>query len=154
LREIQSPTGLHYRTHESPEDLAVLTDQVARQSQVWIDTETADWNTRSPRLSLVQLRLEDGSIHVIDVLSPEMAAAYHSTFAPRVIAAARFPEGARFGRHQRQLRVDGVAGTRRRAVVRLVLGGRAKYHFDICSPLDTPQGLGRGYFVSGGPLAC
>src|SRR6266446_6567315 len=89
MRDIQSPTGLHYRIHESPEDLAVLTEQVAQQSEIWIDTETADWNTRSPRLSLVQLRLEDGSLHVLDVLSPEMAAAYHTTFAPRVIAAAR-----------------------------------------------------------------
>src|SRR5262249_35296332 len=25
--------------------------------EIWIDTETADWNTKSPRLSLVQLRL-------------------------------------------------------------------------------------------------
>src|SRR6185295_17133841 len=25
LRDIQSPTGLHYRIHETPEDLAVLT---------------------------------------------------------------------------------------------------------------------------------
>ncbi len=24
------------------------------------------------------------------------------------------------------------------------------YDIAICSPLDTPQGLGRGYFVSGG----
>src|SRR5438552_12673002 len=103
MREIQSPLGLHYRIHESPEDLAVLTEQVARQSQVWIDTETADWNARQPRLSLVQLRLEDGSLHVLDVLSPEMAAAYHSTFAPRVIAAARITKWAHYARFERRI---------------------------------------------------
>src|SRR4051812_23246060 len=75
LRDIQSPTGLHYRIHETPEDLVVLTPRVAQEPAIWIDTETADWNTKSPRLSLVH-----GA-------TPEMAAAYHSTFAPRVIAA-------------------------------------------------------------------
>ena len=91
LRYDVTPTGLHYRIHETPEDLAVLTPRVAQESEIWIDTETADWNTKSPRLSLVQLRLGDGSLHVLDVLSPEMAAAYHTTFAPRVIAAPRRP---------------------------------------------------------------
>src|SRR6185503_5551160 len=71
LRDIQSPTGLHYRIHETPEDLAVLTPRVAQEPEIWIDTETADWNTKSPRLSLVQLRLGDGSLAV---LSTEMAA--------------------------------------------------------------------------------
>ena len=103
MREIQSPTGLHYRIHESPEDLAVLTPQVAQESEIWIDTETADWNTRSPRLSLVQLRLGNGSIHVLDVLSPEMAAAYHSTFAPRVIAAPRITKWAHYARFERRI---------------------------------------------------
>jgi len=114
LREIQSPTGLHpaattadaclhYRIHETPEDLAVLTPRVAQESEIWIDTETADWNTKSPRLSLVQLRLGDGSIHVLDVLSPEMAAAYHSTFAPRVIAAPRITKWAHYARFERRI---------------------------------------------------
>src|SRR5436190_612316 len=57
LREIQSPTGLHYWIHETPEDLAVLTPRVAQESEIWIDTETADWNTTSPRLPLRSLRL-------------------------------------------------------------------------------------------------
>jgi ribonuclease D len=103
MREIQSPTGLHYRIHESPEDLAVLTPRVAQESEIWIDTETADWNTKSPRLSLVQLRLGDGSIHVLDVLSPEMAAAYHTTFAPRVIAAPRITKWAHYARFERRI---------------------------------------------------
>jgi len=103
LREIQSPTGLHYWIHETPEDLAVLTPRVAQESEIWIDTETADWNTKSPRLSVVQLRLGDGSIHVLDVLSPEMAAAYHTTFAPRVIAAPRITKWAHYARFERRI---------------------------------------------------
>src|SRR6266540_4310971 len=114
LRDIQSPTGLHpaattadawlhYRIHETPEDLAVLTPRVAQESEIWIDTETADWNTKSPRLSLVQLRLGDGSLHVLDVLSPEMAAAYHTTFAPRVIAAPRITKWAHYARFERRI---------------------------------------------------
>ena len=51
MRDIQSPTGLHYRIHETPEDLAVLTPRVAQEPEIWIDTETADWNAKSPRLS-------------------------------------------------------------------------------------------------------
>ena len=103
MRDIHSPTGLHYRIHETPEDLAVLTPRVAQESEIWIDTETADWNTKSPRLSLVQLRLGDGSLHVLDVLSPEMAAAYHSTFAPRVIAAPRITKWAHYARFERRI---------------------------------------------------
>ena len=103
LRDIQSPTGLRYRIHETPEDLAVITPRVAQEPEIWIDTETADWNTKSPRLSLVQLRLGDGSLHVLDVLSPEMAAAYHTTFAPRVIAAPRITKWAHYARFERRI---------------------------------------------------
>ena len=103
MRDIQSPTGVHYRIHETPEDLAVLTPRVAQESEIWIDTETADWNTKSPRLSLVQLRLGDGSLHVLDVLSPEMAAAYHTTFAPRVIASPRITKWAHYARFERRI---------------------------------------------------
>src|SRR6185503_11705957 len=87
----------------TPEDLAVLTPRVAQEPEIWIDTETADWNTKSPRLSLVQLRLGDGSLHVLDVLSPEMAAAYHTTFAPRVIAAPRITKWSHYARFERRI---------------------------------------------------
>ena len=125
LREIQSPTGLHYQIHETPEDLAVLTPRVAQESEIWIDTETADWNTKSPRLSLVQLRLGDGSLHVLDVLSREMAAAYHSTFAPRVIAAPRITKWAHYARFERRiLGADFVQGLR----CTFELARRVPYH--------------------------
>ena len=60
MRDIQSPTGLHpaattadawlhYRIHETPEDLAVLTPRVAQEPEIWIDTETAHWRDRRTR---------------------------------------------------------------------------------------------------------
>ena len=103
MREVNSPTGIHYRVHETPADLAALTDQVAGQQRIWLDTELADWNTPTPRLSLIQLRLEDGSLHVVDVLSPEMAAAYHETFAARVIAAPQIEKWAHYARFERRV---------------------------------------------------
>jgi hypothetical protein len=39
MREVNSPTGIRYRVHETPADLAVLTDQVAGQQRIWLDTE-------------------------------------------------------------------------------------------------------------------
>ena len=97
------PSDLHYCLHETPAALAALTDLVARQQRIWIDTELADWNTPNPRLSLIQMRLEDGSIHVVDVLSPEMAAAYRETFAPRVIAAPHIEKWAHYARFERRV---------------------------------------------------
>jgi len=82
LRDIQSPTGLHYRIHEMPEDLAVLTPRVAQEPEIWIDTESADWNTKSPRLSLVQLRLGDGSLHVLADRS-----IFYARFERRILGA-------------------------------------------------------------------
>ena len=106
-------TGIGYRLYETPAALAALTDVVARQNRIWIDTELADWNTPNPRLSLIQLRLEDGSLHVIDVLSPEMAAAYRETFAPRVIAAPHIEKWAHYARFERRvLGPDLVQGLR------------------------------------------
>jgi len=42
MREVNSRTGSHYLVHETPADLAALTDQVAGQQRVWLDTELAD----------------------------------------------------------------------------------------------------------------
>jgi hypothetical protein len=95
--------GIQYRLHDTPAALAALTDLVARQQRIWIDTELADWNTPHPRLSLIQVRLEDGSLHVVDVLSPEMAATYHETFAPRVIAAPHIEKWAHYARFERRV---------------------------------------------------
>jgi ribonuclease D len=95
--------GLDYRLHETPAELAALTAVVEQQRRIWLDTELADWNTRTPRLSLIQLRLEDGSRHVIDVLAPGMRAAYLEGFAPRVLAAPHIEKWAHYARFERRV---------------------------------------------------
>jgi hypothetical protein len=52
---------------------------------------------------LIQLRLEDDSIHVIDVLAPGMSAAYLETFAPRVLAAPHIEKWAHYARFERRV---------------------------------------------------
>jgi hypothetical protein len=103
VRELTLRDGPPYRVYETPADLAVLAEAAARAPQVWLDTELADWNTPNPRLSLVQLRLPDGSLHVLDVLSPEMAAAYRETFVPAVIAAPQVEKWAHYARFERRV---------------------------------------------------
>jgi ribonuclease D len=95
--------GLSYRLYVTPADLAGLTAVAERQRRIWLDTELADWNTRTPRLSLIQLRLEDGSLHVIDVLAPGMRAAYLESFAPRVLAAPHLEKWAHYARFERRV---------------------------------------------------
>jgi ribonuclease D len=95
--------GRPYRLYETPADLAALTAVVEGQQRIWVDTELAEWHTRTPRLSLIQLRLEDGSLHVIDVLAPGMRAAYLETFAPRVLAAPHIEKWAHYARFERRV---------------------------------------------------
>lgn len=95
--------GLEYRLHRTPADLVALTATAERQRRIWLDTELADWQTRTPRLSLLQLRLEDGSVHVVDVLAPGMYAAYRETFAPRVLAAPHIEKWAHYARFERRV---------------------------------------------------
>ena len=96
-------TGLAYRLHQTPADLIALTAVAERQARIWLDTELADWHTTSPRLSLIQLRLEDGSVHVVDVLAPGMYAAYREVFAPRVLAAPHIEKWAHYARFERRV---------------------------------------------------
>ena len=95
--------GLEYRLHQTPADFAALTAVAERQRRIWLDTELADWQTKAPRLSLLQLRLEDGTVHVVDVLAPGMYAAYRETFAPRVLAAPHIEKWAHYARFERRV---------------------------------------------------
>ena len=99
----QAADGLVYRLYQTPADLLALTAAAERQSRIWLDTELADWQTKSPRLSLIQLRLEDGSLHVVDVLAPGMYAAYKEAFAPRVLAAPHIEKWAHYARFERRV---------------------------------------------------
>lgn len=56
-----------------PDDIETAITRLSRASQLWIDTETADWWTKSPKLSLIQVS-DDGSdrrgdsVYILDVL--------------------------------------------------------------------------------------
>src|SRR5688500_15757591 len=55
-------------------------------AELWIDTETADWWTPHPRLSLLQVRTPEGRIHVVDVLAPSGREVLDAVFIPAVMA--------------------------------------------------------------------
>ncbi len=56
-----------------PDEIEAAIHRLSRASQLWIDTETADWRTKSPKLSLIQVS-DDGSdrsgdsVYILDVL--------------------------------------------------------------------------------------
>jgi hypothetical protein len=110
LRDIQSPTGLHYRIHETPEDLAVLTPRVARPIH---------------RASRSSSSASGTGASTSSTSLPEMAGAYHSTFAPRVIAAPRITKWAHYARFERRiLGADFVQGLQ----CTFELARRVRYH--------------------------
>jgi hypothetical protein len=69
-----------------PGELRRLAEQWSRCGELWIDTETADWQTPHPRLSLLQVRTPEGSIHVVDVLAPGIREVVDTVFIPAVMA--------------------------------------------------------------------
>ena len=80
LRDIQSPTGLHYRSHETPEDLAVLTPRVAQEPE---DFEISDSEPRlAADVGAVAECLRDG-----EEPSTGLPARFVLTFSPQQVAA-------------------------------------------------------------------
>lgn len=69
-----------------PDAFRGLSDRFARDSELWIDTEVADWQTSAPRLALLQVRTADGTLHIIDMLAPGMRDVLETRFIPRVMA--------------------------------------------------------------------
>ena len=63
-----------------------LVRQWSRCPELWIDTETAEWQTSHPRISLLQVRTPDGRLYVVDVLPPEMREVLEAAFIPAVMA--------------------------------------------------------------------
>lgn len=68
------------------DDFRRSTDEWSRCPELWIDTETADWQTPNPRLSLLQVRTPDGRITVVDVLAPGVREVLDTVFIPAVMA--------------------------------------------------------------------
>ena len=68
------------------EDFRRLVREWAWSPELWIDTETADWQTPHPRLSLLQVRTPEGRIHVVDILAPGTREVLDTAFIPDVMA--------------------------------------------------------------------
>ena len=67
-------------------DFRRLSGEWSRCDQLWIDTETADWWTANPRLSLLQVRTPEGRIHVVDILAAGVREVLETVFIPAVMA--------------------------------------------------------------------
>ena len=67
---IQRSAGqlVSYEQIVQPEKFRAAIAAWRQEPQLWIDTEVADWSTRSPRLSLLQVRTATGPNIVVDVL--------------------------------------------------------------------------------------
>ena len=69
-----------------PADFRRLATEWSRCPELWIDTETADWQTAHPRLSLLQVRTPEGGLFVVDMLTAGMRAVLEEVFVPAVMA--------------------------------------------------------------------
>jgi ribonuclease D len=72
------------------------------EPQLWLDTEVADWSTRTPRLSLLQVRNASGRIWVVDVLEAQMRQAVDEDFVPQVMANQLVEKWAHYARFERR----------------------------------------------------
>ena len=100
------------------EDLRRLAAEWSRCDELWIDTETADWWTPNPRLSLLQVRTPQGRIHVVDVLAPGVRAVLDAVFIPAVMANAAVRKWAHSAGFERRY-LGGAAAENLRCTVQL-----------------------------------
>src|SRR5688572_4246999 len=123
-----------------PGEFLRLATAWSRCPELWIDTETADWQTSHPRLSLLQVRTPDDGVFVVDILAPGMRAVLDTAFVPAVMANAairkwahsasyerRFLGGERVQNLQCTLRLAKSIPYHRLATRKLTLGALAAY---------------------------
>jgi ribonuclease D len=72
------------------------------EPQLWLDTEIADWSTKTPRLSLLQVRNASGRIWVVDVLEGQMRRIVDEDFVPQVMADHLVEKWAHYARFERR----------------------------------------------------
>jgi len=73
-----------------------------QESQLWIDTEVADWATANPRLSLLQVRTATGPNIVVDVLKGPMRQVLDDEFIPQIMGNAHVEKWAHYARYERR----------------------------------------------------
>ena len=79
-----------------------LAAQWARERELWIDTETAEWQTSHPRISLLQVRTPDGRLYVVDVLPPAMREVLEAAFIPAVMGEPSIRKWAHNASYERR----------------------------------------------------
>src|SRR5262245_17134959 len=72
------------------------------ERRLWLDTEVADWRTKTPRLSLLQVGDDTGRIWVVDVLKPQMRQVVEGDFVPHIMADRRVEKWAHYARFERK----------------------------------------------------
>jgi DNA segregation ATPase FtsK/SpoIIIE, S-DNA-T family len=75
-----------YEQIVEPEKFQAAIAAWRQETQLWIDTEVADWSTPNPRLSLLQVRTATGPNVVVDVLEGSMRQVLDEEFIPHVMA--------------------------------------------------------------------
>jgi ribonuclease D len=85
-----------------PGEFLQLATAWSRCPELWIDTETADWQTSHPRLSLLQVRTPDGGLFVVDILAAGMRAVLETAFVPAVMANSAIRKWAHSASYDRR----------------------------------------------------
>lgn len=85
-----------------PGEFLQLATTWSRCPELWIDTETADWQTSHPRLSLLQVRTPEGELFVVDILADGMRAVLDTAFVPAVMANAAIRKWAHSASYDRR----------------------------------------------------
>jgi S-DNA-T family DNA segregation ATPase FtsK/SpoIIIE len=93
---------LIYEQIVEPEKFRAAIAAWRQESQIWIDTEVADWSTPSPRLSLLQVRTAAGPNVVADVLEGPMRQMLHEEFIPHIMENEQVEKWAHYARYERR----------------------------------------------------
>jgi ribonuclease D len=91
-----------YELVVSPESFRAAVSAWRGEAQLWIDTEIADWATKSPRISLLQVRDKKGRNWVVDVLDPAMLQILQGYFIPQVMENPGIEKWAHYARFERK----------------------------------------------------
>jgi ribonuclease D len=72
------------------------------EPHLWLDTEVADWFTKTPRLSLLQIRNGSGRTWIVDVLETQMQQVVDEDFVSQIMANRRVEKWAHYARFERR----------------------------------------------------
>src|SRR6516164_672645 len=91
-----------YETIVEPEAFRTAIAAWRNEPQLWLDTEVADWFTKTPMLSLLQVRNAVGRKWVVDVIEPNMRVVLEEEFIPQIMANDRIEKWAHYARFERK----------------------------------------------------